>query len=749
MKILKLKTTASLFGILIFSSTAWAQTESIASITSAANNGTDKSMSVLQQVFGSIATAPFSSSAGSTSGMLGSIFLTLNVCMLAVGGLWAMYHFVTALVATGADGEFMGAKRSGLWFVLRNAAGFAGLVPIVGGYSIAQTIMMWSTMMGVGIANLLLAGTLTVLSAGGSMVSTPAAPLTTALAKSLFESNLCAQAVNKDVSNLTDDAGVTADAGETFSTITATGKVVLMNQNGLSCGGAQINPSSTASSSATTTTSLASGLTAYATDTSSVASSLLAAQQTALTAMQATLSSAAQTYVTAVNGQKPPADPEATINQAAQTYQTSIQAAISSSSGAISGLSSTIQSNLTRDGWIMLGAWYQTFAQANSQLSSLASATATAVPATGLDNLPYSQLYETTMTEYQEQIEQDASTSVPSASTTTGTATTGSALSSLFPGTDPESVLTGIFPGQRLVNEVISLTSSAGQSGASSTTAVNPLIGMKNLGDYILDAGWASLGAYAAVKGLEGATGSTLGKFVSKALNIGTGGLSGAALGALKGVADAVGPLVLMMVIALFFFGVMLSVYLPMLPFIIWFGGILSWFVVVCEAMVASPLWAFAHLDGDGEGMGQRTTHGYIFILNLMLRPTFMVLGFLLAGGGVVALGTLLNTMFSVAMTNAQYNSTTGLVSIIAYIVLYVGMCQTLCHTLFGLIHVIPDQAFAWIGGQMGPRLGQDMHQQTNVAFGAAVRQASSAAAPMARGGGQRQEKPLPPGDGE
>src|SRR5260364_256205 len=102
-----------------------------------------------------------------------------------------------------------------------------------------------------------------------------------------------------------------------------------------------------------------------------------------------------------------------------------------------------------------------------------------------------------------------------------------------------------------------------------------------------------------------------------------------------------------------------------MLPFIIWFGGVVSWFAVVGEAMIAAPLWAMTHLDGDGEGMGPRTTHGYIFLLNLIFRPVFMVIGFVLAGAGIMVLGTLLNAMFGVAMQNAQYDSITGIVSIL------------------------------------------------------------------------------------
>lgn len=191
---------------------------------------------------------------------------------------------------------------------------------------------------------------------------------------------------------------------------------------------------------------------------------------------------------------------------------------------------------------------------------------------------------------------------------------------------------------------------------------------------------------------------------------------------------EALGPFIIMMIVTLFFFGAVLSIYIPMLPFIIWFGGIVSWYAVVGEAMVAAPLWAMTHLDGDGDGMGQRTTHGYIFLLNVMFRPVFMVIGFILAGTGIVVLGTLLNTMFGVAMQNAQYDSLTGLVSIIGFIVLYVGMCQTLVQGTFSLIHVVPDQVFSWIGGQISTRVGQDMHERSHQHYGAGVGQGSNSA---------------------
>lgn len=700
-------------------------TQSISSITSAANSGTDQSMALLQSVFGSVAMNPIGGSGSGSA--IAQVLGTLNAGVLVIGALWACYLFFAAMIATGAEGEFLGQKRSSIWFTIRNGVGFTLLVPVptLGGYSGAQLLMLWATMMGVGMANLSTSAATSVLTGGGSMVASPVAPQVTSLAKALYDADLCAVAENAGLQSVAAQAPFTQDeiTQETFVPLTASGKIVLMNPAGDSCGGAEVSLASGSSGSSTTSST---GLMAISPDTSSITSALSSAQQSALSTMQTTLYSAAQTYVAAIQAgpTTPPPDPQGTINNAAQAYQTSIQSAIQSASGNISSMSSTLGSNLSQNGWSMLGSWYQSFAIANSELSNSAQATATAVGPTDLSDLPYADVvYSTVMAVYNKQLEQDESTNVSavgSATSTTGVAA-GSATSSLsnFLGAsvDPQHILAAIFPGQNLVNYVTSTMSTSGTGGT-----VNPLIGMKNVGDYILDAGWGMLGLYVSNAASQGATSSGIGWLASKAASVATLGTVSSVNGAVQVALKAVAPLLIMLMVSLFFFGATLSVYLPMLPFIIWWGGIVSWFVTVCEGVVAAPLWAFAHLDGEGEGMGPKTTHGYIFLLNLMLRPTFMVLGFLLATVGLTGLGMMLNSMFSVAMANAQFDSVTGIVSIIAYIVLYVGMCQSLCQALFGLVNHIPNAAFAWLGASMGNTVGHDIHDKAQGHLGGASR---------------------------
>ena len=86
-----------------------------------------------------------------------------------------------------------------------------------------------------------------------------------------------------------------------------------------------------------------------------------------------------------------------------------------------------------------------------------------------------------------------------------------------------------------------------------------------------------------------------------------------------------------------------------------------------------------------------------------------MVGGFLLGGGIVIIGGTLLNKFMPAAMANAQFDSITGIATLIGYLVLYCGTAIALVGSSFSLINVVPDQVINWVGGHMSQSLGRDM----------------------------------------
>ncbi|MEN1726590.1 DotA/TraY family protein, partial [Pseudomonas aeruginosa] len=85
--------------------------------------------------------------------------------------------------------------------------------------------------------------------------------------------------------------------------------------------------------------------------------------------------------------------------------------------------------------------------------------------------------------------------------------------------------------------------------------------------------------------------------------------------------------LVTTLVLLLFFFGVTLSTYVPMIPFITWTTSIVNWFVLVLESVIAAPLFAVAHIHPDGDDTVGRAGQGYMMILSLVMRPALMLFG--------------------------------------------------------------------------------------------------------------------------
>ena len=152
------------------------------------------------------------------------------------------------------------------------------------------------------------------------------------------------------------------------------------------------------------------------------------------------------------------------------------------------------------------------------------------------------------------------------------------------------------------------------------------------------------------------------------------------------------------MLLALFAFGVTLSTYVPMIPFITWTTSIVNWFVLVLESVIAAPLFAVAHIHPDGDDAVGRAGQGYMMILSLVMRPALMLFGLL---GGMLLTQPIvgyINAAFMSVVSGIQADSMTGIVSFIAYVAIYVVMMTTVVHIVFSLIHWVPDNILRWIG---------------------------------------------------
>lgn len=673
---------------------AHAQQTEVGEIAAAAKRPDDKSRQALVSIFGQVVNDPLASGgAGGGDTILAVIFQRTNSVVSLLGGILLGWGVFRRVARTANSGNAFDQVGSSLWAPVRMVWGMSSLLPTANGWCLAQLTMLWmASVMGIGSANLTVEAAASALVDGTPMVMSPVMPKSASVARQLYEADLCMHGINFGLAQAAAAGGLVDDdeyIAQRPDPAHPDGFMLSDGRGTYTCGAAAVD-SQKIEPQPTNTNSLD-----WGTYDPGV---VYAAHIEALQRMQSILDPAAKEFVEATlavrNGSRmavPTA--EVAIQSAAAAYENIVQARASQSVGSMKELTSQITQNLSRQGWWMLGSWYQTFAMANTKLSDAVSALATVRGPSPFGSSGPADVWLSAVSAYRSQQANGAIATTlgqpPSGPQAAGGSDSGS---SLFKAVFAE-------PGQSLLKVMTDAGSDRNQQ--------NPLIRMKNIGDYCMGMAEGSLTAVVGLSVvLELKDGWSLAGIAAKIGNLATGigdGFSGAF--------KAVYPYLFIMILSLFFFGVTLSVYLPMVPFVIWFSAAINWLVVVAEGVVGATLWAFAHLLlADGEGMGQRTMHGYMFLLNVCFRPFLMVIGFFIGGGVLTVGGTFLMDGFSLAVKNAQFDSTTGIFSILAYFWLFIQISLSLAHNSFNLISLLPDQVIPWIGGYAAGKLGMDEH---------------------------------------
>lgn len=120
--------------------------------------------------------------------------------------------------------------------------------------------------------------------------------------------------------------------------------------------------------------------------------------------------------------------------------------------------------------------------------------------------------------------------------------------------------------------------------------------------------------------------------------------------------------------------------------------------MLVIEAIIAAPLVALVLIFPSEDELG-KAGHSLMILLGVILRPSLMVLGFILGSKVMYVAVGMLDFGFMNIIINGTYGGI-GLFFWIAVIVFYVGVISTVLHQSFSLIHLVPDKALRWIGGQ-------------------------------------------------
>lgn len=188
------------------------------------------------------------------------------------------------------------------------------------------------------------------------------------------------------------------------------------------------------------------------------------------------------------------------------------------------------------------------------------------------------------------------------------------------------------------------------------------------------------------------------------------------------------------LVMALYVGAIMLAYWIPMVPFVIYLGGIFGWVVSVLEMLGASILWMIAHLHPEGEGMaGKWGANGWMIIIEAIARPTLMVVGLVLANAVTDPFLRFANVLFYISMDYTTSESLAVITPFVAFACINVALMVILVHRTYSLIHMIPNAIFKWIGAHANSyddgHFSEAMKAPVNAAL-QKVGQAGAAAAP-------------------
>lgn len=646
-------------------------------IVSAATNPDDLSRQALVTIFGDVVTNPLTASSNT---IIGNLFMVFNAIIAIMGIVWFLFIGIRHVVRTGHQGNVFNNGRDVVG-MLSIVSGFMMIVPTASGWSLAQLVMLWgASIMGIGSANIMVQTAAENIAEGYSMTVQPVHVSTRTAARGILEMALCKHAMNAGL----DDFNRTARSSTppmSESSRTENGRYTVTVSNGsATCGSVSLTVKGNGSNNQSALDYFFNPFieTEY--------QGVLTAQRSAMDTMLRDLDSAAQEFVSAYrtrrdtgNGNLP--DIESRIQKAANRYEETVQKALPTDN-AETERREQLKSYLTTYGWVALGAWYQTFATANQRLEDLANRAPTVSGVSSLGEAGDTEFLKEVKGAYQAQLQN--STYTPALGTLKSANEYNSAGSN-----DPQSAILSSIPGVKLTNNVATIFTKTG----TTTDQLNPLIKMKNIGDYTMGITESIWAGYTTVRVLSTAgSNSIFGRLVNTVT-----GLPEAA----KAFMEAAAPPLYFLLFLLFCAGFSLSIYLPFIPFIFWMTGIGNWIVSVLIGCAAGPLWAATHL-GTSQDRGSRAAYGYIYLIDSMIRPLLMVFGFFFASVAIIAAGTILNSLFGAALANVQTDSLTGLFSMAGFLLIYARVCTTLVAAVFALQAYLPDHVINFLGGRDG-----------------------------------------------
>ena len=522
--------------------------------------------------------------------------------------------------------------------------GFAAIMmfPLSSGFSVGQAGVMQVAGWGIGMARTLYANAVKAIGPDAMVIADPIIPGTRTIVLGLIEDELCRSLINQaTATTLVPAPTATVVNSGKGAVVTYAYSLAAGNGTGSpTCGSVSVADSSAAPATlgsvtidmATQQRSILEGIVSSLRPADRLDRSVLLAEQDPGVACRR-FSSLYQTATQSYTQQ---------LTSAAQAITAQLRSSLSSTDARNGNLGlSKNEVQLSTLGWTSAAAYYLGFARLNGLTLSLASGTPT-VNMPSFEGLsPSLEADIAPLFTSSSSLLDKLKTYVSTADGLTSPGGNADTLTGTFTGTDGGGMMEKLF---RALNFTPTLLQSFVDN--LSPTAQNwadPFGGLIALGNQMILVAMTALG-------LAGIASTTTGTAATTLFNALTMNWAGAvATLSLSVLMQFFATPIFIGCMALLIPGLTIAFVLPMIPWVMWIAGVAGYLILVCEAMVAVPLWMLAHLTFEGDGLHGRGFAGYELLFNILFRPVLMLIGLFLGYFIFTCISWLIRMSFGIA----------------------------------------------------------------------------------------------------
>lgn len=603
---------------------------------------------------------------GSTS-ILASMSHAINGAALLAATVLVLWSSLSAIANTAHEGVLFGYRYDSLWTPLRSVLAISMLLPLVNGYSLVQTAVILLAQLGFKSADLAWQEALKHLQDSGPVI-TVSPSRGTALTEALFKSNLCMLRLNS----------LYLDGEQTL-------KIVAREDEG--DGSARHNHYQL-SFDGVAGYGLGRGKCGEFTLTHErgpIGDTMHEGSKTALRRLSVRLNTTARNVL---GGTLSGREAARQLRQARARYtgdiQTASDRALKHGEHASDQSSQQFFNSAQEQGWMMAGAWFWARGAVNRRIADTVQ-NSPGIKLPNPENMP---------SDWQLALSQDLLRAERTIISKIHRTASVEARAEGFGGLHNKIVGWSHQAMTQALNYVNQLFDSTGE----------PVVALQSFGHGIINV--AELMITEAISGQAAGSRAQEGRGTGAPGE--TGALSpGGTLDFLHGVGNSMlqwaSLLIVVLAAPVLLSGLILAFWLPAIPFVYWFAGIISWLLGLLETLFVAPLWAAAHAGAEGHGLGSYWGRaGYVPILALVARPLMMVLA-LFSAMLVVRYGSqfLLHT-FTPFARGLHAQTLTGMISIIVMLLLLTALVVIMVNRAYALIHVLPNTLLRYIGGVPG-----------------------------------------------